>query len=400
MAGVAEKARFYLERSVPQLREWEQKEIFTKDEIRSIVQRRSDFEHRCLAPGVKPEDFTAYANWEISLDALRAKRCTRLKIRHVSSQHATQARVLAIYDRAVFKRPDSKELWLEFLAYTAKVKATKRWRKTMTRVLRLMPRDADLWVLAGRRAAKNGDMGSARGFFMRGCRFCTADETLWVEYARCELEWLAKVESKKSEPKRGKKVAAIAGEQVDDDDAMMFTINDDEEEDADEVILPDPEQTKAAKDVFDKKEAETLENNPAMDGAIPMAIFDVARKQDFFKGDSGERFFDLFASFSKVSVQSKLLQHVLEALQADFPQSPATWSCYIRRPLVGVSPYTADFPRGLRDVLARLEEGLAATSDAAELKTKMVGWADAILALADLDESIRAVLEHVKTSMA
>lgn len=30
MSGVAEKARFYLERSVPQLREWEEKELFTK----------------------------------------------------------------------------------------------------------------------------------------------------------------------------------------------------------------------------------------------------------------------------------------------------------------------------------------------------------------------------------
>ena len=30
MAGVAEKARFYLERAVPQLREWEDKEIFSK----------------------------------------------------------------------------------------------------------------------------------------------------------------------------------------------------------------------------------------------------------------------------------------------------------------------------------------------------------------------------------
>ncbi|KAH6668123.1 U3 small nucleolar RNA-associated protein 6-domain-containing protein [Plectosphaerella plurivora] len=400
MAGVAEKARFYLERSVPQLREWERKEIFTKDEIRSIVQKRSDFEHRCLAPGVKAEDFTTYAQWEISLDALRKKRCERLKIRHVSSQHATQARVMAIYDRAVFKRPDSKALWLEFLAYTAKVKATKRWRKTMTAVLRLMPRDADLWVLAGRRSAMNGDMGAARGFFMRGCRFCTADEGLWVEYARCELEWLAKVERKKNEPKRGKKVAAIASEQVDDDDAMMFTINDDEDDDADEVILPDPEQAKAAKAVFEKEEAETLENNPAMDGAIPMAIFDVARKQSFFKGSSGETFFDLFASFTNLSVQGKLLQHALEAMQEDFPESPSTWCCYIRRPLVGVSPSTAEFPRGLRDVLARLEEGLAGTSDAAALKEKMVEWADEILALPELDPSIRAVLEHVKTNLA
>jgi hypothetical protein len=38
MAGVAEKARFYLERSVPQLREWEQKEIFTK--VRPVPEAR------------------------------------------------------------------------------------------------------------------------------------------------------------------------------------------------------------------------------------------------------------------------------------------------------------------------------------------------------------------------
>jgi hypothetical protein len=30
MAGVAEKARFYLERAVPQLREFEEKEIFSR----------------------------------------------------------------------------------------------------------------------------------------------------------------------------------------------------------------------------------------------------------------------------------------------------------------------------------------------------------------------------------
>ncbi|EGY19618.1 U3 snoRNP protein [Verticillium dahliae VdLs.17] len=209
MAGVAEKARFYLERSVPQLREWEAKEIFTKEEIRNIVQRRSDFEHRALAPGVQPTDFTNYVAWEISLDALRVKRCERLKIRHVASQHATQARVLAIYERAVTKRPASKELWLDYLTYTERIRATKRWRRTMTRALRLMPRDAELWVLAGRRAAKNGDMGTARGYFMRGCRFCTVDGGLWVEYARCEMEWLAKMERNRKDSKKGGRCTSL-----------------------------------------------------------------------------------------------------------------------------------------------------------------------------------------------
>lgn len=36
MSGVAEKARFYLERSVPQLREWEEKELFTKVRLATL----------------------------------------------------------------------------------------------------------------------------------------------------------------------------------------------------------------------------------------------------------------------------------------------------------------------------------------------------------------------------
>ncbi|KAM0321944.1 hypothetical protein ACHAQA_009841 [Verticillium albo-atrum] len=397
MAGVAEKARFYLERSVPQLREWEAKEIFTKDEIRSIVQRRSDFEHRALAPGVQPADFTNYAAWEISLDALRAKRCERLKIRHVASQHATQARVLAIYERAVSKRPASKELWLEYLAYTERIRATKRWRRTMTRALRLMPRDAELWVLAGRRAAKNGDMGTARGYFMRGCRFCTADGGLWIEYARCEMEWLAKMERNRKDNKRGKKVGPLAGEQVADGDAIMFNVGDEDEDEEDGIIMPEPEAEKEP--VFDDKAADTLERNPAMDGAIPMAIFGIARKQSFYSDVVAETFFDLFTAFTKVSAQPALIQHVLAAMQEDYETAASTWNCYTRFPLVGANPYTADFPRGLREALSRLKNGLEATSDPARLKAKTIAWVEPILALDDLDEGIRAVLEHTKAKL-
>ncbi|KAF3360748.1 hypothetical protein VDGD_09952 [Verticillium dahliae] len=398
MAGVAEKARFYLERSVPQLREWEAKEIFTKEEIRNIVQRRSDFEHRALAPGVQPTDFTNYVAWEISLDALRVKRCERLKIRHVASQHATQARVLAIYERAVTKRPASKELWLDYLTYTERIRATKRWRRTMTRALRLMPRDAELWVLAGRRAAKNGDMGTARGYFMRGCRFCTVDGGLWVEYARCEMEWLAKMERNRKDSKKGGRVGPLAGEQVAEGDAIMFNVGDEDLDDEDEgaAILPEPE---AKEPVFDDKTASTLERNPAMDGAIPMAIFNIARKQQFYNDATAELFFNLFAVFTKVSAQSVLIQHVLAAMQEDHQTAASTWSCYTRFPLVGINPYTADFPRGLREALSRLKVGLEATSESTLMKAKTTAWIEPILGLEDLDEGIRVVLEHTKAKL-
>ncbi|OLN90038.1 U3 small nucleolar RNA-associated protein 6 [Colletotrichum chlorophyti] len=394
--AVAEKARFYLERSVPQLREWEEKEIFTKDEIRTIVQKRSDFEHRILAPRSNPDDFIAYAKWEQSLESLRAKRCKRMKVGHVTSQHASQARVLAIYERAVNRHPGRKELWLEYLKYTADVKATKRWRRTMASALRMMPTDPDMWIFAGRRSASNGDMGGARGYFMRGCRFCTSEGTLWIEYARCEMEWLAKMEAKKSGKKKVEQENPLASEKMDDDDEIKFNDEDEDEDDDEGFKLPVASQPKK---VMDAEERQTLKNNPALDGAIPIAIFDISRKQPFFNPDVAERFFDMFAIFSKVSSQSKIVMHVVDVMREQDAAHPATWNCYIRLPLVGVSPDTPEFPLGLRDVLARLRQGLEETSDKATLQKKSLVWIELILLVQDLDEGIRTVLEHTKNKL-
>ncbi|KPM44324.1 hypothetical protein AK830_g2298 [Neonectria ditissima] len=391
MAGVAEKARFYLERAVPQLREWEEKEIFSKDEIRTVVQKRNDFEHKVLSPGNKATEWSNYAQWEQSLEALRNKRCKRLKIRHLNSAHAGQGRTLAIFERGVNRHPGSGELWREYLSYAASVKAAKRWRRTMTNALRMMPTDPELWVMAGRRSARNGDMAAARGFFMRGCRFCTTDGTLWFEYARCEMEWLEKVDKRKA-TKNGDDV--LRPDRVEDADELRIIDSDDEE---DGTMLPEPSNVQAK--VIDKQSAQKLESNPAMDGAIPMAIFDISKKQKFFNAQVAETFFAMFASFTQVSVQPRISQHVLDALDQEFPNDPSTCNAHIRQPIIGVSPATADFPLNLREVLARLNKYLEVTTDRAGLQKKTVAWIDEYLKLETLDEGIRAVLEHTKKKM-
>ncbi|KAH7156899.1 U3 small nucleolar RNA-associated protein 6-domain-containing protein [Dactylonectria macrodidyma] len=393
MAGVNEKARFYLERAVPQLREWEEKEIFSKDEIRTIVQKRNDFEHKVLSPGNKAHDWSSYAQWEESLESLRSKRCKRLKIRHLNSAHAGQGRTLAIFERGVSRHQGSGELWREYLAYAARVKAAKRWRRTMTNALRMMPTDPELWVMAGRRSAQNGDMAAARGFFMRGCRFCTTDHRLWLEYARSEMEWLEKVDKRKETKKGGD---ALRPDRVDDDDELRIVDSDDEDEDG--TMLPEPSDTQAK--IIDKKSAQQLESNPAMDGAIPMAIFDISKKQGFFNAEVAETFFDMFASFTSVSVQPRISQHVLDTLDQEYPNHPSTCNIHIRQPIIGVSPVTADFPKNLREVLTRLSKYLEATTDRAELQKKTAAWIDGYLALKNLDEGIQAVLKHTKNKVA
>ncbi|KAI0427169.1 U3 small nucleolar RNA-associated protein 6-domain-containing protein [Xylaria sp. FL1042] len=396
MAAVAEKARFYLEQAVPQLREFEAKGIFNPDEIRSLVRKRTDYEHIVLSPGNKAQDWVNYVAWERSLEALRAKRCRRLEIR-TSSKHAGEGRVFGILERSVNRHPGSMELWKEYLSYATKMRATKRYRKVMTRALRMHPAKPELWVLAGQKAASNGDMHAARGFFMRGSRFCTRDPTVWLAYAKCEMEWLEKMEARKG--KKGGVEKAIQEQAEHDDDEIKFG-DDDSDDDVDEngqLVIPNPDNA-AAKKVFDAETTSKLKNNPALDGAIPLAIFDVAKKQAFFNAPVGEQFFNVFAIFTKISIQARIVQHVLDSMNELYPNDTSTSYCYIRQPLIGLDPNTPAYPKALRETLGRIKSALPTTTNAKALSSKLKSWLNTLLSSEDLDSGIRTVLEHtIKT---
>ncbi|KAI0179610.1 U3 small nucleolar RNA-associated protein 6-domain-containing protein [Hypoxylon sp. FL1284] len=399
MAGVPEKARFYLERAVPQLREFEVKGIFTTDEIRSLVRKRTDFEHLVLSPGNKPTDWLNYAAWEKSLESLRAKRCRRLQVR-ASSKHTGQGRVFGIFERAVNRHPASIELWNGYLAYAREMKATKRYRKIMTRALRMHPTKPQLWVLAGRRSARNGDMQAARGFFMRGARFCSRDATVWLEYARCEMEWLGQMDAKRV--KKGGAERAIREQAEHSDDEIKLAGDDSDDDQADEdgqLVLPDPANSTSER-VFDEDTTKKLEGNPALDGAIPLAIFHVSTKQPFYGPSTAEQFFDLFANFTSVSAQPRIVQHVLESMAQLYPNDPATCFCHVRQPLIDVSTNTPAYPKALRQALAQLKSSLSSTTNRPRLVEKVKAWLEPILASEDLDPSIRAVLEHTVQSLS
>ncbi|KAI0802913.1 U3 small nucleolar RNA-associated protein 6-domain-containing protein [Xylaria sp. FL0064] len=396
MAAVAEKARFYLEQAVPQLREFEAKGIFNPDEIRSLVRKRTDYEHIVLSPGNKAQDWLNYVAWERSLEALRAKRCRRLEIRS-SSKHVGEGRVFGILERSVNRHPGSMELWKEYLSYATKMRASKRYRKVMTRALRMHPAKPELWVLAGQRAASNGDMHAARGFFMRGSRFCTRDPTVWLAYAKCEMEWLEKMEARKG--KKGGVEKAIQEQAEHDDDEIRFG-EDDSDDDVDEngqLVIPNPDNA-AVKKVFDAETTSKLKNNPALDGTIPLAIFDVAKKQPFFNAAVAEQFFNVFATFTKISIQARIIQHVLDSMNELYPNDAATCYCYIRQPLIGLDPNTPAYPKALKETLGRIKSTLATTTNAKALSSKLKSWLETLLFSEDLDSAIRTVLEHtIKT---
>lgn len=266
--------------------------------------------------------------------------------------------------------------------------------------------DVGLWTTAGRRAVVDGDMDGARGLFMRGCRFCNQTAELWVEYAQVEMEWLAKMEKKTKGEKKGHE-GSLAVHGVQEGDVMMFDKDDEEDEFGDggdgDIMLPeDPlaaDRSEKVTKVFEEDKLKKLEKSPALEGAIPKAIFDVARKQNFWSAPAGETFFDMLAKFTTVSAQPAIIQLVLDAMVKDFSKQPATCSCVIRQPLIGADASTADFPRALRDVLARIKTQMETTSDKSKLAAKTVAWMQPILAREDLEDGVRTVLEHTKRKL-
>ena len=130
MAATTDRARFYLEQYVPELQEWSQKGIFSRDEITSITKKRSDFEHILNARGSTPADYARYATYEMNLDALRKKRCKRLGVKASAfGGQSSQRTVFFVLDRATKKFPGDMGLWMQYINFCKKEKAGKTARK-------------------------------------------------------------------------------------------------------------------------------------------------------------------------------------------------------------------------------------------------------------------------------
>ncbi len=360
------------------------------------MKKRSDFEHKVLARGSQAIDFARYAAWDIGLESLRQKRCKRLRLKS-SSAHNGQARIFNIFDRGTKKHPGDVALWMSYLEYARTVKANKKFRTILTAAIRLHPTKSKLWLYAARWTLEaEADMNGARSYMQRGTRFCTTSRDLWIEYAKLEMIYLAKIAMRRK----------ILG--LDVDETQEDTMDVDETADdtgfttsEDMIAIPDFKANSMRPSMVERVEVDSEATKdpmttPALNGAIPLAIFDAARKQPFFCASAAEGFFDMFSVFTQVRCLSTILQHVLDAMVELYPIDPSTCNCCTRQPIIGISPLSPDFPVALGTSFARLKESMGKTKDKAGLAKRTRAWTEPILELEDLDPGIRVVLEHMR----
>jgi U3 small nucleolar RNA-associated protein 6 len=284
---------------------------------------------------------------------------------------------------------------MSYLEYVRQAKATKKFKAVLTSAIRLHPTNPGLWLYAARWALEaEADMNGARSYMQRGTRFCTRSKELWIEYAKLEMIYLAKIA-------RRRKILGLDGEKPVDASANTEAMADDlgfaTSEDV--ITIPDfntralrPSMIEGVK--VDSEAAKDPMTTPALNGAIPMAIFDAACKQPFFCPAAAEDFFDMFASFTHVRCLPMILQHVLDRMTESYPRDSCTCSCYIRQPVLGIEPISPEFPIAMGFTLDRLKEMLATAKNKVELSNKIKKWLERILGLEDLDPGIQTVLRY------
>ena len=328
----------------------------------------------------------------MNLESLRRKRSSRLGVK--SNGHAGQRRIYFVLDRATRKFHGDVGLWMQYLDYARKQKAFKKMSQILTSVLRLHPTKPELWIYAANYAmAEQGDMTEARSYMQRGLRFCNRSKELWIEYARLEMLYTAKIAARR-------KILGL------DEIRQKREHSATDDPNADHIALPlitadDINPNLRLGNTVDQVVLENLSSTPALSGAIPIAVFSAAMEV-FPEGQFGERFFNMFAGFENLPFLGNILDHISSHLLELAPKSSHAWCCRIRQPLIGVNPFSPSFPSALRAAFGRLKSSIDAVPLIAferdipnprlALTQYIINWLFPYLEIPDLDANLRMVV--------
>jgi U3 small nucleolar RNA-associated protein 6 len=199
-------------------------------------------------------------------------------------------------------------------------------------------------VLAAKHYAEEvGDMTTARSYMQRGLRFCKDERRMYLEYAKLEMVYLAKLAARRKILGLDEERKAPEGPDEEDDNMMMLP-----EISAEDL---DPEANKGVEEV-NAAALERLANAPAYTGAIPLAIFDAAMKEFKEDSDVANDFFDLVATFDTVPAARKILDTIYARLQETAPDSADKIICEAKMHTFNVAPTSVEFPAALGQSIA------------------------------------------------
>ncbi|KAG0325842.1 U3 snoRNP protein [Dissophora globulifera] len=348
---MADTVQFYMEEMIPEMRDLEQKGIFSKKEISSIIKKRERFEYALKRRISKKADFLRYIEYEMNLETLRRKRRARMvtSTKQSISDYAGPRRIYFIYKRCLIKFKGDISIWLQFIEYAKKTGASRTLGKIFAQAIQLHPTNEKMWILAAAwEWEQNANIVAARVLLQRALRLNTTTESLWHEYFRLELVYIAKILARREVLGIDKSLEEVEKDLLKDADIdtdnmiKLPTVTGEELSavEADENKLAD-KKNKTKKDkkaqtplTAEKAETYKAEANPVLRGEIAMVVYTngIAAIPNSFPFRKG--FLDIAGSFIKPKpLKDDSIRQIYDSIYQDFKDVPEARAFVARRAL-------------------------------------------------------------------
>lgn len=276
---MSSKTRYYLEQCIPEVDDLVDKGLFTKNEVSTIMKKRTDFEHRLNSRGSSINDYMKYISYEKNVDKLRQKRVGRLleatKTNSISDW-SIQQRIAFIYQRGCKKFPKDLKFWAMYLSYLKTRGNSTSYRKihnVYNELLKLHPNNVEVWISCAKYEYEvHANFKSCRVVFQNGLAFNPDVPKLWFEYVKFELNFITKLINRR-------KVMGLINEREQELD--MLKEQDKAKDGDEESAITAPSTGDTMKDKLNELPEADMnmlgneETNPALRGDIALTIFDV-----------------------------------------------------------------------------------------------------------------------------
>eukprot|EP01111_Echinosteliopsis_oligospora_P001778 TRINITY_DN12604_c0_g1_i1.p1 TRINITY_DN12604_c0_g1~~TRINITY_DN12604_c0_g1_i1.p1 ORF type:complete len:645 (-),score=116.96 TRINITY_DN12604_c0_g1_i1:147-2081(-) len=194
---MADKIREFQEKMLIELEEWEERGLFTKDEIKAIIKRRTDYEYKLVSFQVDKVDYLRYIEYEDTLDSLLKTRMRRDGFKRTKEEEPYHnycvTRILNIFRRCT-SRLRSKGIYLQFIEYCRKIHNTDLLRSIFSSAIQAFPNVAEFWVSAAKFEIKqNKNIVASRTIMQLALRFTPNSQELWLQFYILELMYWRKM---------------------------------------------------------------------------------------------------------------------------------------------------------------------------------------------------------------
>jgi len=199
---MADAVRHVMESMVPEMDALHERGLFTRDELKEVLKRRTEFEYATRKPGGKTElaEFLRYIEYETKLEELRKLRMKTPKAIEAIKKDKVKRRTKGkaefcivrrmhfIFARAIKKFSGDVRLWKSYFDFCKAYGGSRTFSRMLAKALQLHPNKPGMWLEAAAWEL-NGHHNetAARALLQQGLRICTKAKILWLEYFKFEL---------------------------------------------------------------------------------------------------------------------------------------------------------------------------------------------------------------------